>query len=219
MRPLSVLPLARPRPGKCFAVAAIPFRLQAADEAPGHLGVPGARVRKGARAEEVARRAGRVDDRCEVDVDPDGAKCHRRSGGLRLCNGRARHLVGCLRRRRPGEPPDDPAFLVDRDQERLAACTGRVLELGRHRGRGMAREPAVAEEHDAAHLAVANPRQEPRIRRRREHPHHRLGGVGEACGPAPKGGVPGVGVAAGVAVTAGVGVAEGWDDCSGSSTR
>ena len=96
-------------------------------------------------------------------------------------DGRARHLVGRLGRGRPGEPPDDPALLVDGDQERLAARARRLLQLGRDGRRGVAREPAVAEEHDAAHLPVADARQEPPARRRRERSHHRLGRVREAC--------------------------------------
>src|SRR5256886_10602183 len=96
------------------------------------------------------------------------------------CDGWARHVGGCLGGRSPGEPPDEPAFLVDRDHERLAARARGLLQLGRDGCGGVAREPAVPEQHDATHLPVANPCQEPPVRRRRERPHHRLGGVGEA---------------------------------------
>ena len=178
--PLVGVPAGEAEAGEVLGGRRDPVRLQAADEGVGHLRIPRAGVREGARAEEVARRAGRVDDRREVDVDPDGAERRRSTRGLGVRDGWARHVGGRLGRRSPGEPPDEPAFLVDRDQERLAARARRLLQFGRDGCGGVAREPAVAEQNDAAHLPVANPRQEPPVRGCRERPHHGLGGVGEA---------------------------------------
>ena len=110
-----------------------PVRLQAADEGSGHLGVPGAGVREGARAEEVARRARRVDDRCEVDVDPDRAERRRRAGGLGVRDGgldmSAGASVGGAQARRRTIPPSWSTAIRSGSPRVQAACCSSAVTV------------------------------------------------------------------------------------------
>ena len=117
-----------------------------------------------------------VGDRGEVDVDAEARE--RGTGGRALRTGGARPAVGAHlrrreRRRRPRDPLDRAAFLVDGDQERQLAAGGRgvaeLLREGAQRGR---RRDVPAEQDHAADLAAPDPAEQAGARGRRAVHRH-----------------------------------------------
>ena len=140
---------------------------------------------EGAGPEEARAGRGDVEDRREVEVDAGEAQLT--TGALALAE-RARRVgaqVGGRReRRRPRQPPDGPALLIDRDQQpRVAAAHRRLLERRDrlHHLRGGAR--VVGEQDHAADLSAVHAPQEPPRRLQAGHPGDRSSGPRPVAAP------------------------------------
>jgi hypothetical protein len=129
---------------------------------------------EGARGDESARRERHVEHRRQVEVDAEGVQVAPGREPLRARGGHARHDRGRLIGR-TGEPLDRAALLVGRDQKReLSARLCRGLQ-SRGQGAGSARRAEViAEEDDAADLAVPDALEQEGARHRALHAHEQV---------------------------------------------